>query len=154
MERGVWMWGDGMGRRGWWLFKGRHRVKWSTLPTGKLALSVAWWMHHCIYVIMEKREIVWSCFLSLCCPCLGIFPGNKGCERISNAKKGWGAKLTGRILQRVRQQWGYNSSDSFLCSRWLNRNRFNWSFNSVTWWQLCHFMSKLCTAADSDKTNI
>lgn len=42
---------------------------------------------------------VFFCFLSLPCPCPGVFPGNKGCERISDhAETGCGATLTVRTV--------------------------------------------------------
>ena len=100
-------------------------MKWSTLPTGKLARSVAWWMHHCIYVIMEKWTIyevfclfIWCFFfffLSLPCPCLGICPGNKECERISDdAKAGCGVTLAMGIVQCVWHHWRCNSFSLFV----------------------------------------
>ncbi len=63
----------------------------------------------------HNNTLYYFFLLSFPCPCLGVFPGNKGCDRASDhAQKGCGAALTMRIVQCVRQRWGYNSLCSFV----------------------------------------
>lgn len=69
---------------------------------------------------MEKETVwVFFFFLSLPCPCPGIFPGNKGCDRISEARRRH--INTMRRVQCGRQQQEHNFFflSSLSCVLWM-----------------------------------